>query len=183
MERMIKMEKFGSCSNSSSTHGLDGICIDTCDGLDYRCPGQYKCCSHTCGRTCQDPQDLFALSDTILPPIPKSITLTSLDDHRNGRRTAEISWKMDWRTKPISRSVYVVEAQAHTGHIFFEHKLSNWFNINIDITSSSRTNYSPGQDKSTITLAIFFLNSLNNKMILNKMFRPFHLLITGLVET
>lgn len=152
---MIKIEKLGSCSNFSRQI-LDGMCIDTCDGLDYRCPGQYKCCSHTCGRTCQDPKDLFELSDTILPPIPKHITLTSLDDHRNGRRTAEISWKMDWRSKPISRSVYVVEAKAHTGHVYFEHKLSNWFNINIDITSSSRTNYNPGQDKSTITLVLLF---------------------------
>lgn len=150
LQRMVKLEKLGSCS-TSHPFGIEAICIDSCDGIDNKCPGQYKCCTHTCGRTCQEPKDLSSISDAILPPIPMNITLISLEDHRNGRRTAEISWKMDWRSKPFSRSVYVVEARAHTGYVYYEHKLSNWFNINIDITSSSRANYNPAQEQTSIT--------------------------------
>lgn len=70
-----------------------------------------------------------------LPPIPQNITLTNLERHRN---IAEISWQMFYSELPDYNLVFVLEARSHIGYYFDEQKLSNWFSMAFEVTSSTQ---------------------------------------------
>ncbi|XP_052866123.1 anosmin-1 [Anopheles cruzii] len=111
-------KKYGDCPpNPPST--LDSLCLNTCDGLDYKCPGVEKCCAHSCGQSCQSPHDLDKIKG--LPPIPVHVLL--LEKGKN-YRAAQISWDMKMEEEN-SPTYYVVESRFHIGTIYAEHKMEN----------------------------------------------------------
>ncbi|XP_075868521.1 anosmin-1a [Nelusetta ayraudi] len=50
--------KQGSCPPPEGASGFAAACVESCD-RDQECPMQKKCCSNSCGHTCQSPKDLY----------------------------------------------------------------------------------------------------------------------------
>nr|XP_057908414.1 anosmin-1-like [Doryrhamphus excisus] len=50
--------KQGGCPPPDWAAGFAAACVHSCDS-DSECPAQKKCCSNTCGHTCQTPKDLY----------------------------------------------------------------------------------------------------------------------------
>lgn len=138
-QHLLPLHKHGECPahSGSNKRSNESLCIDECSGQDYRCPNTHKCCNHKCGRTCL-PVGLESIPNRVLLPIPHHLSVVSVPYHRNW---AELSWTMDTPLMSISPAMYfVVEARAHSGFTYAKHKLSKWFNINYEFTSStSRT--------------------------------------------
>ncbi|XP_053670150.1 anosmin-1 [Anopheles nili] len=111
-------KKYGDCPPKPPTK-LDSLCLNTCDGLDYKCPGVEKCCEHSCGHSCQNPHGLDRIVG--LPPVPIHVQL--LEKGRN-YRTAQIQWEMKLEGEP-SPTYYVVESRFHIGTAYAEHKMEN----------------------------------------------------------
>lgn len=130
---MLNTTKYGNCPpHNPAKTSFDSICMDTCGGYDYKCPGIQKCCQHQCGRTCQMAENLDLVPHTILPAIPENVTVV----YSNSRNMAEIRWQLRSEVaKP--KNFYVIEARAHAGYIFAEHKLSKWFNASWELIFSS----------------------------------------------
>jgi hypothetical protein len=55
--------KPGRCPNASSLSVFDSACIHACN-TDTDCAGTDKCCSHSCGVTCQRAQGLYSVPGT-----------------------------------------------------------------------------------------------------------------------
>uniref|UniRef100_A0A3Q0QZW8 Anosmin 1a n=1 Tax=Amphilophus citrinellus TaxID=61819 RepID=A0A3Q0QZW8_AMPCI len=50
--------KQGSCPPPERASGFAAACVESCDH-DAECSAQKKCCSNSCGHTCQTPADLY----------------------------------------------------------------------------------------------------------------------------
>ncbi|XP_069669026.1 anosmin-1 [Periplaneta americana] len=118
--------KPGLCPNSSTLSIFDTACIDACHS-DPDCSGTDKCCSHSCGVTCQRAQGL----DTVpgLPPIPGNVTVA---ERRRGR-TVIVEWAAPHQASPV---LYLMEERHHVGRHFTAARLGNW----VPRHRSSRTN-------------------------------------------
>ncbi|XP_055523589.1 anosmin-1 isoform X1 [Wyeomyia smithii] len=111
-------KKFGDCPKDPLNR-LEAICLNTCQSTDYHCPGVEKCCSHSCGMSCQAPVGLDKVSG--LPPVPSHV---SLREAGRSFRMAEIQW--DISLEEESSAVYfVVESRHHIGVSFAERKLED----------------------------------------------------------
>ncbi|XP_035898020.1 anosmin-1 [Anopheles stephensi] len=115
-------KKYGHCPPKPPTK-LDSLCLNTCDGLDYKCPGVEKCCEHSCGHSCQSPYGLERVAG--LPPIPTHVQLVEM-----GRfyRTAQIQWDMKVESEQ-SPTYYITESRFHIGTTYAEHKMENDWQI------------------------------------------------------
>ncbi|KAJ6640313.1 Protein cereblon [Pseudolycoriella hygida] len=133
MESLMPIDKYGECPIKNGTTYAGRECMDSCHGHDYRCQGIQKCCTFNCGAKCTNPLRLETISDRTLPPIPQNITLTNLERHRN---IAEISWQMFYTELPVYNLVFVLEGRSHFGYYYDEQKLSNWFSMAFEVTSS-----------------------------------------------
>ncbi|KFB53275.1 AGAP003441-PA-like protein [Anopheles sinensis] len=111
-------KKYGDCPPKPPSK-LDSLCLNTCDGLDYKCPGVERCCEHSCGQSCQTPHGLDKVKG--LPPVPFHVLL--LEKGRN-YRTAQIQWEMKLEEEP-SPTYYVVESRFHIGTTYAEHRMEN----------------------------------------------------------
>ncbi|XP_037028240.1 anosmin-1 isoform X2 [Bradysia coprophila] len=134
MEWLMPINKYGDCPNVNRS-AIDRIgCVDSCHGHDHRCVGIQKCCAFNCGTKCMNPVKLERISDRTLPPIPENITLVNLERHRN---IAEITWRMFYSEPPAYNLVFVLETRSHIGYYYDEQKLSNWFSMPFEVTSSA----------------------------------------------
>lgn len=136
----MPMTKHGDCPERSNIkRSNEALCMDECTGHDYSCPNTQKCCKHKCGRSCQLVTGLETIQNSVLLPIPHHVSVSSVPYHRNW---AEISWTMDTPLMSISPAMYfILEGRAHTGYTFSKHRLSKWFNINYEFTSSSSRSF------------------------------------------
>ncbi|XP_049548539.1 anosmin-1 isoform X1 [Anopheles darlingi] len=112
-------KKYGDCPTNPPSK-LDTICLNTCDGLDYKCPGVEKCCAHSCGQSCQSPQNLDKVKG--LPPVPVHAMLL---DKGVQYRTAEIQWDMKPEQEQPSPTYYIVESRYHIGTSYTDHRMEN----------------------------------------------------------
>ncbi|XP_058461155.1 anosmin-1 isoform X2 [Malaya genurostris] len=113
-------KKYGDCPKDP-LNKLESIClINTCQNTDYHCPGVEKCCSHSCGMSCQSPVGLEKVRG--LPPVPFHVTLREA-----GRsfRIAEIQWEIPLEEELSSAIYFVVESRHHIGISFAERKMEN----------------------------------------------------------
>ncbi|GFG40022.1 hypothetical protein Cfor_10570 [Coptotermes formosanus] len=123
--------KPGFCPNGSSLSVFDAACINACHS-DSECSGTEKCCSHSCGVTCQQAQGLDAVPG--LPPLPTNLSVT---ERRRGRTVV-----VEWFAEPQEAStfgspvLYLLEERHHVGRHFAAARLSNW----VPRHRSSRTN-------------------------------------------
>uniref|UniRef100_A0A182NKX1 Anosmin n=1 Tax=Anopheles dirus TaxID=7168 RepID=A0A182NKX1_9DIPT len=117
-------KKYGDCPPKPPSK-LDSLCLNTCDGLDYKCPGVEKCCEHSCGHSCQSPHGLERVKG--LPPVPTLVTLSAMGPMY---RTALIQWEMKLE-KEESPTYYVVESRYHIGPAYAEHKMENDWQVHI----------------------------------------------------
>ncbi|XP_050069532.1 anosmin-1 [Anopheles maculipalpis] len=111
-------KKYGDCPPKPPTK-LDSLCLNTCDGLDYKCPGVEKCCEHSCGHSCQSPYGLERVVG--LPPVPMHVQLLEM---RGSYRTAQIRWDMKVENEH-SPTYYITESRFHIGTTYAEHKMEN----------------------------------------------------------
>lgn len=58
-----------------------------------------------------------------------------MERHRN---IAEIAWQMYYSEPPVYNLVFVLEARSHIGYYYDEQKLSNWFSMAFEVTSSAQ---------------------------------------------
>ncbi|XP_050084181.1 anosmin-1 isoform X2 [Anopheles aquasalis] len=112
-------KKYGDCPANPPSK-LDSICLNTCDGLDYKCPGVEKCCAHSCGQSCQSPQNLDKVKG--LPAVPIHAMLL---DKGIQYRTALVQWEMKQEQEQASPTYYIVESRFHIGTSYTEHKMEN----------------------------------------------------------
>ncbi|XP_058813046.1 anosmin-1 isoform X3 [Topomyia yanbarensis] len=112
-------KKYGDCPKNP-LNKLEAICFNTCQNTDYHCPGVEKCCSHSCGMSCQSPVGLEKVRG--LPPVPFHVTLREA-----GRsfRMAEIQWEIPLEEELSSAIYFVVESRHHIGISFAERKMEN----------------------------------------------------------
>uniref|UniRef100_A0A182PMZ5 Anosmin n=1 Tax=Anopheles epiroticus TaxID=199890 RepID=A0A182PMZ5_9DIPT len=117
-------KKYGDCPPKPPTK-LDSLCLNTCDGLDYKCPGVEKCCEHSCGHSCQSPYGLERVAG--LPPIPTQVQLLEM-----GRfyRTAQIQWDMKVESEQ-SPTYYITESRFHIGTTYAEHRMENDWQLHL----------------------------------------------------
>ncbi|XP_052902783.1 anosmin-1 [Anopheles moucheti] len=117
-------KKYGDCPPKPPTK-LDSLCLNTCDGLDYKCPGVEKCCEHSCGHSCQSPYGLERVAG--LPSVPTHVQLMEM-----GRvfRTAQIQWDMKVENEQ-SPTYYITESRFHIGTTYAEHKLENDWQLHL----------------------------------------------------
>ncbi|XP_055615964.1 anosmin-1 isoform X2 [Toxorhynchites rutilus septentrionalis] len=116
-------KKYGDCPKDPLNR-LEAICQNTCQSTDYHCPGIEKCCSHSCGMSCQAPIGLEKVRG--LPPVPFHVVLREA-----GRsfRMAEIQWEITLEEEMSSAIYFVIESRHHIGISFAERKLENdWQN-------------------------------------------------------
>ncbi|XP_068910205.1 anosmin-1 isoform X3 [Tenebrio molitor] len=106
---------------------FDAVCLTTCS-QDSQCPGLAKCCRHSCGVTCQDPDHLS--SATGIPEVPRNVRVTETVK----KRSILIEWSSD-EEPPSGSVIYVIEERHHAGRNFIEEHLSEW-------TPCARTNAS-----------------------------------------
>ncbi|XP_044258305.1 anosmin-1 isoform X2 [Tribolium madens] len=113
--------KPGRCpQNGKILSPFDAVCLTTCT-QDNQCPNLKKCCRHSCGVTCQHPEEL--LSAVGIPPIPQDIKLTE----GLRKRTVHIEWNPGLQYGENSEVVlYLLEERHHTGRNFIEEHLSEW---------------------------------------------------------
>ncbi|XP_061833719.1 anosmin-1-like isoform X1 [Nerophis lumbriciformis] len=57
LESVMELKQ-GECPPPDWATGFAAACVESCD-YDTECPAQKKCCSNTCGHTCQTPKDLY----------------------------------------------------------------------------------------------------------------------------
>lgn len=109
--------KPGQCPNISTLSVFDAACINACHN-DPECSGTDKCCTHSCGITCQHAQGLDIFPG--LPPIPSNVTIT---ERRRGRTVL-----VEWVGAPIQEEpvLYILEERHHVGLHFTPARLSNW---------------------------------------------------------
>uniref|UniRef100_A0A182XK45 Anosmin n=1 Tax=Anopheles quadriannulatus TaxID=34691 RepID=A0A182XK45_ANOQN len=110
-------KKYGDCPPKPPSK-LDSLCLNTCDGLDYKCPGVEKCCEHSCGHSCQSPYGLDKVAG--LPPVPGQIQLVEM----GGSRTAQIQWDVKLESEQ-SPTYYITESRFHIGYAYTEHRMEN----------------------------------------------------------
>uniref|UniRef100_A0A182LRG8 Anosmin n=1 Tax=Anopheles culicifacies TaxID=139723 RepID=A0A182LRG8_9DIPT len=117
-------KKYGDCPPKPPTK-LDSLCLNTCDGLDYKCPGVEKCCEHSCGHSCQSPYGLERVAG--LPSVPTHVQLLDM-----GRvfRTAQIQWDMKVENEQ-SPTYYIIESRFHIGTTYAEHKMENDWQLHL----------------------------------------------------
>lgn len=117
-------KKYGDCPKDPLNR-LESICLNTCHGTDYHCPGVEKCCPHSCGLSCQHPVGLDKIRG--LPPVPSHVKLFEAG---RGYRIAEIHWEINLEEEQLASAIYfVVESRHHIGMSFAERKLENdWQN-------------------------------------------------------
>ncbi|XP_038104431.1 anosmin-1 isoform X1 [Culex quinquefasciatus] len=117
-------KKYGDCPKDPLNR-LESICLNTCHGTDYHCPGVEKCCPHSCGLSCQHPMGLEKIRG--LPPVPSHVKLFEAG---RGYRIAEIHWEINLEEEQLTSAIYfVVESRHHIGMSFAERKLENdWQN-------------------------------------------------------
>lgn len=123
--------KPGLCPNGTALSLFDAACIEACHS-DPECSGTDKCCSHSCGITCQRAQGL----DTVpgLPPVPTNLSVT---ERRRGR-TVIVEWSGVSQESSVYGSpvLFLLEERHHVGRHFASARLSNW----VPRHRSSRTN-------------------------------------------
>ncbi|XP_075209815.1 anosmin-1-like [Lycorma delicatula] len=105
-----------------NTLGLEAACIKECS-TDIQCPETKKCCSHSCGATCQTPVGL--LHYTGLPDIPHNLTVHEIRKNK----AAQVSWSLNEEAKAENESqkiVYVLEQCSHPGRLFNSASLGPW---------------------------------------------------------
>ncbi|KYB29099.1 anosmin-1 [Tribolium castaneum] len=110
--------KPGRCpQNEKTLSPFDAVCLKTCT-QDNQCSNLKKCCRHSCGVTCQHPEEL--LSAVGIPPIPQDLKLTE----GLKKRTVHIEWNPGQPTPGVV--LYLLEERHHTGRNFFGEDLSDW---------------------------------------------------------
>uniref|UniRef100_A0A182JNJ8 Anosmin n=1 Tax=Anopheles christyi TaxID=43041 RepID=A0A182JNJ8_9DIPT len=117
-------KKYGDCSPKPPSK-LDSLCLNTCDGLDYKCPGVEKCCEHSCGHSCQSPYGLEKVAG--LPAVPAQVQLLEMGQFY---RTAQIQWDMKVESEQ-SPTYYITESRFHIGKVYAEHKMENDWQLHL----------------------------------------------------
>ncbi|XP_055376228.1 anosmin-1 isoform X2 [Condylostylus longicornis] len=108
------------------------ICLETCQGHDYKCPGTQKCCHQIdCGMICQEPNDLHY--DNSIPPIPRNLVPRNL---KKKGRTCELFWDVPLihAKNHTGHFLYIVECRWHFGTQFSPRKLREWEWLDYEIT-------------------------------------------------
>ncbi|XP_068081985.1 anosmin-1 [Anabrus simplex] len=113
--------KPGSCPSGSYLSVFDVACIKACSA-DSECSGTLKCCTHSCGVTCQRAQGLESIAD--LPAIPENVTVS---ERRHGR-AVQLEWD-----EPGDRGVeneppllYLLEERHHVGRHLTPERFGSW---------------------------------------------------------
>uniref|UniRef100_U5EUX2 Putative adhesion-type protein n=1 Tax=Corethrella appendiculata TaxID=1370023 RepID=U5EUX2_9DIPT len=113
-------KKYGDCP-TQPINSIDSICLNACNGIDYKCSGVKKCCPHSCGMSCQMPLNLNIVPD--IPQIPINVQIIpGINKHG---LLVNIQWDMT-EILDDSRIFYPIEIRSHIGLRFTEHKMSEW---------------------------------------------------------
>lgn len=74
------------------------------------------------------------LWDNEIPVIPDNVRATPVELYRNSVE-AEVSWSMTLSPAADNECLFVVEARSHPGYQFIEHKLSQWYKMDYELTA------------------------------------------------
>ncbi|XP_061908152.1 anosmin-1a isoform X2 [Entelurus aequoreus] len=83
--------KQGDCPPPDWATGFAAACVESCD-YDTECPAQKKCCSNSCGHTCQTPKDLY--KDPSRPPAPTELRVTNMMFTASSAVQVQLQWCM-----------------------------------------------------------------------------------------
>ncbi|XP_068599925.1 anosmin-1b [Brachionichthys hirsutus] len=115
----LRSARQGDCPPPQRATGFAAACVESCLS-DHDCPSSRKCCSNSCGHTCQAPANLYKGV-----PLKPRREMSFVEDSEGRVKVAWVS-KFNVSVEPV---VYVVQSRWNVGIHPSEDESSPWTTV------------------------------------------------------